>query len=673
MYDVYENREFSWLKFNERVLEEANDPQTPPLEKLRFMSIVVNNLDEFFMVRVGTLSDHILTNADEIDDKSGISAKELHDKIFKKTEKFYETQNKVFKNIITNLAEHHVKLLKMSELSPEQLTFVKDTYFRQIAPILSTLILDGKATFPHLENRFVNICFHLKKKEKHHIAFVLKSSSIPHILRLPSENGTHFILTDNVILHYAGKFFPNYEVLEKCLVKITRNADLEMLEGWYDEDVDYRDMMKSLIKKRIRLTPVRIEVSKDLSEEFKKLIANNLDKKIVLINKTPLSFNFLHELEKILTRSQKEFLSYPPLEPKIPSWFDENQSMTEKVYEGDLLLSYPFESTKPFFKLLEEAANDKSVSAIKITIYRLSSNSRLVNLLLRACENGKDVVVAMELRARFDEANNINYSEILESAGATVIYGLPQYKVHSKVMLIEKTDNKDIVHIGTGNYNEKTAKLYTDLNIITANEKICEDSKKFFKNVVMDKISKSYNTLLFSPFGMMESFMRLIDDEIEFQKQFQNGHIIMKFNSLTSKKMIDKLVEASREGVKIELIVRGICCLIPGIKNKTENITVTSIVGRFLEHSRVYYFNHNNEKKMFISSADLMTRNLERRIEVACPVLSDTIKNRIYKLLLVMISDDVKSRVLDKRGTYRKKDTGFNLNSQLHFFEEEIT
>lgn len=675
MYGIYENREISWLKFNERVLEEATDALTPPLEKLRFLSIVTSNLDEFYMVRVGSLTDHVQFHKQTKDNKSGMSEQEQLDKILKKTRKFYVKQEAVFQEVVATLCEHKVRLLKLSELDRSQMNYVKEQYQRQIAPLLTFQIVDPRQPFPHLENRAVYTALHLKRKEKTALALVSKSSAVQQLIQLPSYDGFGFVLTDEVITYFAPKQFPDYDVTETCRVKVTRNADLEMLEAWYDQDVDYRDMMKDILKKRVRLSPVRIEVSQPISKEFKKLICHKSDESILLVNGVPLSYRFLGEAEKQMPKELRDSLVFSPMTPQLPAWYQPGEKMLDRVLHQDVFLSYPYESTKPFFQLLEEAVEDPDIISIQVTLYRLSSNSRIISLLEKAAEAGKEVLVVMELRARFDEANNINYSEILEQAGVRLLYGLSLYKIHSKILLItKKTDRgvRHIAHFGTGNYNEKTAQLYTDMNLITSHKEIGEDAAEFFRNITTSNINGKYKHLLVSPFGICQALCDLIDREISFQKQYGDGYIMMKFNSLTSKTMIDKLSEASRAGVKIQLVVRGICCLVPGIPGQTENITVVSIVGRYLEHSRIYYFNHHGAKKIYISSADLMTRNLERRLEIAAPVYDEGIKQQLTHHLLMLLSDDVKARVLGKDGNYTRKATKEQIHAQQYFYEQAV-
>ena len=675
MYDIYDNREISWLKFNERVLEEATDSLTPPLEQLRFLSIVTSNLDEFYMVRVGSLTDRVQFHKQSKDDKSGMSEQEQIEKILKKTKKFYGKQQAVYQTVLASLAEHKFRLLQLSELDRSQMNYVKECYERQIAPLLTFQIVDIRQPFPHLENRIVYTALHLKRKEKDSVAFVLKSNAVSHLIELPDYDGFSFVLTDEVITHFAPKQFSEYEVLDTCRVKVTRNADIEMLEAWYDQDMDYRDIMKDILKKRVRLSPVRIEVSKPISKEFKKLISNHTDESMVLVNGVPLSYGFLSEAESRMPREMRERLVFPAMIPQLPAWYIPGEKLLDRVQREDLFLSYPYESTKPFFQLLEEAVVDESVISIKVTLYRLSNNSRIISLLEKAAEKGKEVLVVMELRARFDEANNINYSEQLEQAGVRLLYGLSLYKIHSKILLITKKSDrgvKHIVHLGTGNYNEKTAQLYTDMNLVTSHKEIGEDAVEFFNNITTSNVNGKYKHLLVSPFGISQALCDLIDEEMRFQKEFGDGYIIMKFNSLTSKPMIDKLAEASRAGVKIQLIVRGVCCLVPGVPGETENITVVSIVGRFLEHSRIYYFNHHGEKKIYISSADLMTRNLERRLEIAAPIYDETIKQKLTHHLLVLLSDDVKARVLRRNGKYVRKETKEQICAQTCFYEQAV-
>ena len=676
MVPMYENRELSWLKFNERVLDEATDSLTPPLEKLRFLSIVTSNLDEFYMVRVGSLADHVQFGKQTKDDKSGLTEAEQVQKILKRTQKFYTRQEGVYEDVLRELSAHGVKLLKPSELSKEQLSFVKEFYQHAVEPLLSPQVVDARQPFPHLENRAVYTALHLKKKDKTAVAFVFKSTSVPNLIELPGSKGLEFVLTDDVICYYAKKLFPGYDVLETCLVKVTRNADLEMLEAWYDQDVDYRDMMKDILKKRVRLAPVRIEISDSISKEFKKLICHKSSESIVLVNKVPLSYAFFSEAEKRLPKELREALSFSPVTPQLPGWYRPSEKLMDRLQKEDLFLSYPYDSTKPFFQLLEEAVEDADVISIKVTLYRLSSNSRIISLLEKAAEKGKEVLVVMELRARFDEANNINYSEQLEQAGVRLLYGLILYKIHSKILLItKKTDRgvSHIVHLGTGNYNEKTAQLYTDMNLITTHPGIGEDAAEFFNNITTSNVNGKYKHLLVSPYGISRGLCDYIDEEIRSHKEHGDGHIVMKFNSLTSKTMIDKLAEASRAGVKIDLLIRGICCLIPGIPGETENITVTSIVGRYLEHSRIYYFYHHGAGKFFISSADLMTRNLERRLEIAAPVYAPDIKQKLKEHLDALLSDDVKARVLQSDGRYIRKPTVKGFHAQEYFMERAVS
>ncbi len=675
MVQIYENRELSWLKFNERVLDEATDSLTPPLEKLRFLSIVTSNLDEFYMVRVGSLTDHVQFGKQTKDDKSGMTEAEQVQKILKRTQKFYVRQESVYQDVLRELSAHGVKLLTPAELSREQLSFVKDFYQHAVAPLLSPQVVDVRQPFPHLENRTVYTALHLKKKEKTAVAFVLKSTSVPEIIELPGSRGLEFVLTDDVIHFFAKKLFPGYEVLETCLVKVTRNADLEMLEAWYDQDVDYRDMMKDILKKRVRLAPVRIEVSNSISKEFKKQICHKSPESIVLVNRVPLSYAFFSEAEKRLPKELKEELTFSSMTPQLPAWYRPGEKLMERLQKEDLFLSYPYESTKPFFQLLEEAVEDPDVISIKVTLYRLSSNSRIISLLEKAAEQGKEVLVVMELRARFDEANNINYSEQLEQAGVRLLYGLSLYKIHSKILLItKKTDRgiSHIVHLGTGNYNEKTAQLYTDMNLLTTHSGIGEDAAEFFNNITTSNVNGKYKHLLVSPYGINRGLCDLIDEEIACHREFGDGHIMMKFNSLTSKTMIDKLVEAGKAGVRVDLVIRGICCLIPGIEGETDNITVTSIVGRYLEHSRIYYFHHHGDEKFYISSADLMTRNLERRLEIAAPVYVLPIKQKLKEHLDSLLLDDVKARILQADGRYIRKPTVQGFHAQKHFMQQAV-
>ena len=670
--DFYDNRELSWLKFNKRVLEEACDKNTPLFEKLRFLAISTSNLDEFYMVRVGSIMDRILVGDKTPDDKTGLSYEKQLEKIYKKTNEFYSEKEKTYDFVVEELYKKSIKIHKVTSLFGGKAEMMRKIYERRIRPLLSVQVVDSKNPFPHLENKAVCCAFLLLKKDKYCLGLVLKSPSLEETFLINRNDSYDFILTDDVINEYAGEFFKGYKIIDKCKLRVTRNADIEILENELFDEFDYRSSMKKIIKKRQRLSPVRYEVSKRISKEFKKLILNKKETlDMIFVNKIPLSFEFVGEMEKILP---KEFLSLHTFKPKnaiLPVWIN-STSVMKKVREGDIFLNYPFDSMRIFLKLLHDAAEDKNVTSIKITLYRVNKNSKIIDALIKAAENGKDVLCIVELRARFDEENNINYSEILEEAGVRVLYGPEKYKVHSKLCLITVRKKDGISYItqcGTGNYNEKTAQLYTDMNIITCDYAIGNDAKNFFDNISSGNVENTYDKLVSSPFNIEKMLISHIDEEIMYHNLYNNGRIIIKINSLTEKTLIDKIIDAARAGVKVDLIVRGVCCLVPSSDEIFQNINIISVVGRFLEHSRVYFFNHNGVRKIYISSADLMTRNLKKRVEIACPVENPKIKEAILQNLELILSDDVKGRKMDKNGDYLKKETIKAINSQEKTFD----
>jgi len=671
--NFYDNRELSWLKFNKRVLDEALCEDTPGFEKLRFLAISTSNLDEFYMVRVGSIMDRILIGDKSVDDKTGLTFEKQLEQIYKKTQDFYKEKQKIFDFVIDELKNSGIKLHKVVALFGGKAEIAKKIYERRIKPLLSVQVVDLKNPFPHLENKAVCCAFMLSKKEKNCLGLVLKSPSLEEVFFLNNKDSCDFVLTDDIIYEYADEFFKGHKIVDKCKLRVTRNADIELLENEFSDEIDYRSSMKKIIKKRQRLSPVRYEVSKRISKEFKKLILNKKENSdMIFVNKIPLSFDFVGELEKNIPKDILSPHIFKPRNAILPLWFD-NMSVMKKVREGDIFLNYPFDSMRIFLKLLTEAADDKNVTSIKITLYRVNKNSKVIDALIKAAENGKEVLCVVELRARFDEENNINYSEILEEAGVRVLYGPEKYKVHSKLCLItvKKKDSVEyITHCGTGNYNEKTAALYTDMNIITNDFAIGNDAKKFFDNISSgnaQSLISEYEKLVSSPDNIEKKLIEMIDEEMLYHKLYNNGRIIIKLNSLTHKGLIDKLIEAAKSGVKIELIVRGICCLVPS-SEICKNINIVSIVGRYLEHSRVYFFYHNGVNKMYISSADLMTRNLKKRVEIACPIENLKIKKTIIDNLECILNDDVKGRKMDENGDYFRKKNEKGINSQEKTF-----
>ena len=671
-----QNRELSWLKFDERVLEEGRDKNVPLYERLKFISIFTSNLDEFFMIRVGSLYDISLVDPEHYDNKSKMTAAEQLKAIFKAVVPLYEQKDKTFEKVEEELREYNIKNLNIKELNKQEKKFLDDYFKDYILPVLSPQIVDNLHPFPHLQNLSLNLTVLIKNNGNTLVGIVPIPSSVPRIIYIPGEE-IKYVLIEKVILEYADMIFNMGTIEDRTIVRVTRNADINPDDENYDIDDDYRLHMKKILKKRGRLAPVRLEVLYKIKPELETYLLDrlNIKKEQVFKCKSPLDMSFAFSIIDKIPVHIKKKITYEDFAPQIPLGINSNESIMSQVARKDILLSYPYEKMDPFLRLIKEAANDLDVISIKITIYRLARKAKLIEYLTTAAENGKEVTVLMELRARFDEQNNIDWSETLEESGCNVIYGFENFKVHSKICLITKKKNDQIEYItqvGTGNYNEKTAKLYTDLSLITANHSIGIDAANFFKNMSISKLDGHYDYLLVAPISMKRTIIKFIDKEIEKTKMGEKGRIILKMNSLTDRELIDKLSEASQAGVKIDMIVRGICCLLPGIKGKTDNITVQSIVGQFLEHSRVYCFGEGKEMKMYIASADYMTRNMDKRVEVGCPIYDEDIKKRILNIVNVMLHDNVKGRVLQSDGSYKKRKNESNIliNSQEYFMEE---
>ncbi len=669
------NRELSWLKFNERVLELASDVSVPLLERFKFVAIFVSNLDEFFMIRVGSLFDLSLINEKHIDNKTGLTVKEQLRKIFRDLPALNRKKDAAFTSLEDELRYYGIDRTDYKGLESSEKKYI-DTFFQSvILPVLSPQIIDAHHPFPHIENKSLNIAVMLKANDANKFGIIPVPKTLPRVVFL--KNGlARFILTEDIILANADKIFEMYTIKEKAVISVTRNADLKPDDETYDFEEDFRHHMKRILKKRARLSAVRLELSANSSKELITYLASKLNimKSQVFQSVAPLELSYIYALESRLPTPTKRAVTYVPYLPQYPADFNAKERVTKQVLSRDILLSYPYESMEPFLQLIKESAADPAVISIKITLYRLDIKSRLAQYLIDAAENFKDVTVIMELRARFDEQNNIEWAERLEEAGCKVIYGFKDYKVHSKLCLItrhERNRLQYITQIGTGNYNEKTSKLYADLSLITANRDIGRDANEFFKNMLISNIEGRYTHLLVAPYWLKPSIVSHIDAEIDKAKTGRPCGIIMKMNSLTDRDILDKLSEASNAGVKVELIIRGICCLIPGIPGRTENISVTSILGRFLEHSRIYCFGSGEETKMFIASADLMTRNTERRIEVACPVLDDQIKFRILDILKMQLAENIQAWYLKPNGNYLKKQyDGEQLNCQEYFMKK---
>ena len=653
-----QNRELSWLQFNARVLAEAEDENVPLLERFKFLAIFTSNLDEFFMIRVGSLCDMAAVDKEHTDSKSGLTAKEQLHLIYKAVEPLYARRDAAFSDVDSKLSAIGLRRLTMDSLAPDEQKYIKRYFKDIIAPVLSPQIVDSHHPFPHLEGKVLHIAALLSHKKTERLGLLPVPASLPPVVFLP-DAPSRYILTEDILLAYADHVFEMYDVLEKTVLCVTRNADIQVDDETFGvEGGDFRKKMEKLLRQRRRMAVVRVEINRPISDHFKEHFRSRFevsDAQIFLSRTAPLKLGYAFSLGEHLPEKKRAFLSDAPFTPQQPAMLSAGQSLLKAALQRDILLSYPYESMEPFLQMIREAANDPAVLAIRITIYRLASKAKLVEYLCAAAENGKDVTALIELRARFDEQNNIDWSERMEEAGCKIIYGFEDYKVHSKICLITRRERGAVRHItqvGTGNYNEKTAKQYTDVSLITADERIGQDAGAFFNNMALGNLSGHYSRLFVAPTSLKNNILALMDEQIAKGK---DGYILLKFNSLTDIDVIAKLREASCAGVTVEMIVRGICCLLPGVPGHTENITVTSIVGRFLEHSRIYVFGRGDEEKMYISSADLMTRNTERRVEIACPIDDPAVRTRLHDILYAMQHDTVKARVLQPDGTYCKK------------------
>lgn len=668
-----QNRELSWLKFNQRVLQEAKDQSVPLLERMKFVSIFTSNLDEFFMIRVGSLFDMASMGDHSVDSRSGLTPKQQLEKIYEAVAPLYKERDKTYADIKKQLQPYGVCSLTIKELEQQERKYIKKYFKEQILPVLSPQIVDSKHPFPHLISNQIYVIAYVFDEGKKMVGIVPVPHFVPEIVYLPG-NDIRFIRIENVIKEYLELVFEHYEVSDKNFIRITRNADISPEDEGFDEDDDFRNRMKKTLHKRRRMAAVRLEVAENLTKEQEKYLCDKLDIDPIQIfrTKAPMMLEYMFQVAEKIPVSMKKPLLYEPFSPQQSAMVQE-ESMMKQVKKQDILLSYPYESMEPFLRLIKEASSDPNVLTIKITIYRLAKKARLVEYLCAAAENGKEVTVLIELRARFDEQNNIDWSERLEEAGCRVIYGFEGYKVHSKICLItyrSRNEIRYITQIGTGNYNEKTAAMYTDLALITENQEIGEDAAIFFKNMSIGNLDGEYEHLLVSPTSLKQKILHFMDEEIQ---KGSKGHIVMKMNSLTDMDFIRKVSEASCAGVKVELIVRGICCILPGVEGKTENLSVTSIVGRYLEHARIFCFGEGTDQKIYIGSADMMTRNTEKRVEVACPVLDPLVKKRINHMLQIMLTDNVKARILTSSGIYVEKSGEKNINSQETFMLEALT
>lgn len=675
MNDVFMNRELSWLKFNERVLEEAEDENTPLCERLSFVSIYQSNLDEFFMVRVGSLVDQDDVSPKMRENKTHMTAKEQIDAVIARVHELNGRRDAVYARLMEKLEEQGVRLVDFRKIGRQESERLERYFDSEIAPLISPSIVGRRQPFPFLRNKDIYAVVVLEgKKGKYKLGIIPCSAGVfPRLIEVSASEKT-YMLAEELILHFIPKVFEGYAVKAKSLIRVTRNADIDA-DALYDDDLDYREFMVQLIKRRKRLAPVRLELSRELDGIIIDTLCRYMDvpREYVFQSATPLDLSFLFGIQDFL-RQRSELFYQKRIPQKSPS-FVSGRPILAQIREKDKLLSYPYESMRPFLEMLTEAANDDSVVSIKMTLYRVAKQSKVVEALCEAAENGKDVLVLVELKARFDEENNIEWSRRLEEAGCNVIYGLDGYKVHSKLCLITRREELGVAYytqIGTGNYNEKTARLYTDLCLMTADRDIGEEANAVFNALAKGETVHETRRLLVAPHCLQNKVLAMMDDEIRRARAGEEAYIGVKINSLTDKAIIDKLIEASCAGVKVDLVVRGICCLIAGVPEATENIRVVSIVGRFLEHSRIYIFGRGERAKVYIASADFMTRNTLRRVEVASPVMDADIRARILAMFDTMLRDNMQAREMDAQGQYHRltPDESEPLSSQEYFFKQ---
>ncbi len=672
-YSYTQNRELSWLRFNRRVLEAAADTETPLLERLKFISIFSSNLDEFFMVRVGSLVDISQVSPEEKDNKTGMTAQQQLERIYGTIPGLLELKNQIYHHLLAKLAEEGIEDVTYDALSGEEQKFIQNYFKSNILPIISPMVIGNHHPVPHLANKKLYIVVSLRdKKEKFSLGVIPMPNGVAPYVALPGKN-TRWIRMENILLHLAPTLFSDYRIEEACVICVTRNADISFDHEKFEDDTeeDFRSRMTKMLKKRDSLSVVRLEINQDISDFFYSKLIDliHINRNQVYIDHCPLKMGYVYSLQDLIDAEKVKHFLYQPHIPRWPEDIDPKVSMIDQIQTKDKMLFYPFDSVQPFLNLLQEAAEREDVLSIKITIYRLASFSKIARMLCRAAENGKEVIVLMELRARFDEANNISWSKLLEDAGCRVIYGVEDYKCHSKVCIITMKKRgviRYITQIGTGNYNEKTNTMYTDLSIMTASDAIGKDATAFFQNMLISKLDGTYQELLVAPYGIKPQILSLIEEEM---KKGRDGYICMKANSVTEREVIDKLMEASCAGVEIRLIIRGICCILPGVPGYTENVHVCSIVGRFLEHARIYCFGRGDQAKVYISSADLMTRNLNRRVEIACPVYDEDLRQKLMKILDCELRDNVKAAFMMSDGQYSKKHNQLpeKIDSQEYF------
>lgn len=678
IYAIAQNRELSWLKFNERVLRIALDPLVPLYEKLKFISIFVSNLTEFYMIRVGSLTDQSLLKNPENDNKTGMSPKEQLNAIFKETKDLLKVKDQIYFSVSQAMKEWGIWESHIEDLAKTDLREVQSHYRHNIEPVLSPMIIDTYHPFPFIENQQFCVVAEISNEMGEKIALLPIPKYLKPILHFKNAKGIKYILTEQIIKYYFQDIYHDWQVKNTAIICVTRNADLTMESEILDEDLDYKDSMKKILKKRNRLQPVRLETDTPLSKKLQEFLCSNLniEPKQIFVVKSPMIMKYVFDLPAYMSPAEIESLSFYKFEPQVNPHLNMSKPLLPQIKSKDIMFIYPYEDIGQFVELLNQAAEDPDVLSIKMTIYRLASNSKIAYNLMKAAENGKEVTVLMELRARFDEQNNINYADEFIKAGINVIYGIENYKCHSKICLITKKGEGGIEYItqvGTGNYNESTSKQYTDISLVTADKVIAKDAIDFFNDMQMGNLTGEYKKLLVAPHTLKPKLLAMMDEEI---KKGKDGRIFFKCNSLTDKDFILKLSEASQNGVEVRLIIRGICCLVPGIKGLTDNIEVRSIVGRYLEHPRVYIFGEGENAKYFISSADLMTRNTTRRVEVTAPVEDEKLKRKIRHYMDYQWRDNQKARVLLPNKNYGRvysDDDSASLSSQDYMMEYAIS
>lgn len=658
-FSYTQNRELSWLRFDNRVLDEAFDESVPLFERLKFVSIFESNLDEFLMVRVGGLSDLAELKKQPVDNKSNMTASEQVDAVMAEMPGLLTRWESIFKSIEGKLDTLGVHRARIDSLTPEERTFVTRYFQAYVSPVISPLVIDPRHPFPNLRNGALYLACGLDgaTDEESLLGLIEIPASMNRVVEIPSPTGTYsYILLEGVILACLDSCFGSYKPLDRALIRVTRNADIDPDGEGVEEEEDYRQHMKRILKKRLRLQPVVLAVSGSLEKATLKTIrkALELSRRSVFTCDIPLNLGYVFGIEGKIPEHLRNELLFTPFRPQPNPNIDMTRSIREQVLQHDKLLFYPYEAMNPFLDLVHEAAYDPECISLRITLYRVAKQSRLCESLIDAAENGKEVTVLMELRARFDEQNNIEWAERLEEAGCTVIYGSEGFKCHSKICQLTYREGMALTRLtllGTGNFNEKTAKLYSDFMLMTAHPGIGEDANLFFRNLSLGNLRGDYRFLGVAPVGLKPLIMRGLDREIQRALAGEPARVFFKLNSLTDREVIDKIAEASCAGVRVDMIIRGISCLKPGVPGKTENVHVRSIVGRFLEHARVYAFGVDSDM-IYLSSADMMTRNTEHRVEIAFPVLDPTCRALVHEYMGMQLQDNVKARSLTSDGTW---------------------